>query len=247
MSGPDVEPLPARRDVRPDDPDLARRCSRSRTRRPGSRATMSVGRRMGLPEASRAAQSAIRSRSTSELTDVVAGRGQEGEGHPPAHHQGVDPVEQGLEHARACRPPWPRRPRPRTAGPGCPSSPPSASISRWRRKPGGAGQPAGRPDHRGVAAVGDAEGVVDVGVVPVDQLLDEGGSLAVSPGSKRRFSMSSTWGASRASSSRTGPRSQRASGAPSGRPRWVQAVTLAPCSMQVLRAWAGRPGCGSRR
>ncbi len=49
--------------------------------------------------------------------------------------------------------------------------------------------------------MGGAEGVVDVEVVAVDQLVDEGGSLPSSPGSKRRFSSSSTPGASSASRS----------------------------------------------
>ena len=80
-----------------------------------------------------------------------------------------------------------------------------------------------------------AEGVVHVEVLALDQpVCTKAGSLAVSPGSKRRFSSSSTPGASSARRPRTGSIEYVGSGAPLGRPRWVQAVTVAPRSVQPL-------------
>ena len=58
------------------------------------------------------------------------------------------------------------------------------------------------------------------------------GSLPSSPGSKRRFSSSSTPGASSASRARTGSTEYFGFGCPFGRPRWVQATTVAPVLLQ---------------
>ena len=73
------------------------------------------------------------------------------------------------------------------------------------------------------------------------------GSLAVSPGSKRRFSSSSTPGASSARRARTGSTEYFGSGAPLGRPRWVHAVTCGPVLAAATRWWAARRGCAGRR
>ena len=84
----------------------------------------------------------------------------------------------------------------------------------------------------------DAEGVVDVGVVVVDQLLHEGRVVGRLAGSKRRFSRSSTWGASRASSSRTGPRSS-GDPEPPGSPEVGAAGDTGPTVAQVLDGGEG--------
>ena len=90
--------------------------------------------------------------------------------------------------------------------------------------------------------MGDAEGVVDVGVVAVDQLLDEGRVVRrSSPGSNRRFSSSSTWGARRASSSRTGPRSHWASGRPVGPAQMGAGGDRGPLGQEVLEGGQGGP------
>ena len=58
---------------------------------PGSRATMSVGKKIGLPERQQLGALGDALLVDHRAADVVAGRGQEGEGHPAAHHQGVHP------------------------------------------------------------------------------------------------------------------------------------------------------------
>ena len=72
----------------------------------------------------------------------------------------------------------------------------ASSTSRCEVGPGGAGQKRRGHHDRRVRAVRRAEGVVDVGVEALDERRAEGGSLASSPGSKRRFSRSSTSGQS---------------------------------------------------
>ena len=91
-----------------------------------------------------------------------------------------------------------------------------------------------RADDRGVRAVRGAERVVDVGVDALDQRRHEGRVVAVSPGSKRRFSSSSTPGASSARRARIGATEYFGSGAPFGRPRWVAVTTVAPRSLQPV-------------
>ena len=134
---------------------------------------MSVGRRIGLPEASRAAQSSIRSSSTSEPPTSWPAAARKVKAMPPPTIRSVDPVAAAPRARRACRPPWPRRPRRRTAGPA-----PRAARPVPRSPAGGGSRPhwaagLGGPTTEAWRPVGDAEGVVDVGVVPVDQLLDE--------------------------------------------------------------------------
>ena len=161
-----------------------------RTRHPVPRATMSVGRRIGLPEASRAAQS----RSSRDPPSRPRPRDRprlEGEADTAAHHQNIHPLEQGLEDAEFVgnlRAP----PRRRTVGRA------RRAVLRVPRSPVGAGTrrhwaSEWAPDHRRMAATSDAEGVVDIGVVAINQFLDELRVVPSSPGSNRRFSISSTW------------------------------------------------------
>ena len=207
---------------------------------------MSVGRRIGLPEASSAAQSAIRSSSTSEPPTSWPAATRNVKAMPPPTTRVSTRSSSALSTPSLSATLAP--PTTATNGrAGLPEQPAEGLDLPLEQEAGGTGEPARRADHRGVAAVGDPEGVVDVGVVAVDQLLDEGlGRSAPRRDRTGGSPCSSTWGASRDSSSRTGPRSHRVSGAPSGRPRWVQAVTLAPCRSGTRR-WAGRPGSGSRR
>ena len=67
------------------------------------------------------------------------------------------------------------------------------------------------------------------------------GSLPVSPGSKRRFSNSSTPGASSASRSRTGSIENDGSGTPFGRPRWLAGDDLRVAPGEPLDRREGGP------
>ena len=87
---------------------------------------------------------------------------------------------------------------------GCSRRPSSTSTSRGEEPPGALRQVLRRADDRGVGAVRRAEGVVHVGVEAVDEPRDEGRVVGLLPGSNRRFSSSSTPGASSASRARIG-------------------------------------------
>ena len=113
---------------------------------------------------------------------------------------------------------------------GCWRRPSSTSTSRGQQPAGGGRQRARRPHDRGVGPVGGAEGVVDVGVLASTSRATNAGSFPSSPASKRRFSSRSTPGASSARRRRTGSIEYLGSGLPLGRPRWLHAVTCAPCS-----------------
>ena len=193
---------------------------------------MSLGSRIGFPERSSSAHSGIRSSSTIE---------------PPTSWPAAAKKVNAIPPPTTSASTWRRRalstpslsatlapPTTATNGrSGDPSSTPSASISRLQEEAGGAGQAGGRTDDGCVAAMGDAEGVVDIGVVAVDQLLDEGGVVVLLARVEAQVLAELAPGG-RGGPVRRGPapRSQRGSGAPLGRPRWVQAVTVAPRSIR---------------
>ncbi len=191
---------------------------------------MSSGRWIGLGPASRRRHSSTWSGSNSDVADRVAPCRQEGEAHAAADRQPVDDVEQRVDDAdlvahlrpaqhgdeRAASGPRGGRgaPRPRAAAAAPPPPAGSGAGRRSRRGRGGrrrTRRPRRRPDRRRASAT-------------------KAGSLASSPGSKRRFSSRSTPGASSAKRARTGAIEYVGSGLPFGRPRWLHAVTWAPCA-----------------
>ncbi len=101
-------------------------------------------------------------------------RGSEkGERHPSSDEERVHPLEQRFEHSQLVgdlRTADHRHER--TVR--CAEQLPETVELPFDQEAGGARQAGGRPDDRGMTAVRDAEGVVHVGVVAVDQLLDEG-------------------------------------------------------------------------
>ena len=197
---------------------------------------MSVGRWIGLvASASSVRHVSTWSGSNSESPIGVALGGEEREAHRPADGEGVDDVEQRLDDAElvadlGAAEHGDERPLRVVAQPEqhldlrCEQP---AHRRRHERR---------RSDDRGVGAVRGAEGVVDVAVDALDEPLDERSSLASSPGSKRRFSSSSTPGASSASAPRTGSIEYFGSGLPFGRPRWLAVTTSAPrsCSHSIV-------------
>ena len=70
--------------------------------------------------------------------------------------------------------------------------------------------------------------------MPSTSRATKAGSFPSSPASKRRFSSSSTPGASSASRARTGAIEYLGFGAPLGRPRWLQATTVRAVLLQPL-------------
>ena len=113
---------------------------------------------------------------------------------------------------------------------------------------GGGRERLRRADDAGVGAVGGAEGIVDVEVVALDELGDEGGVVALLARVEAQVleQLDAAERARRAACGRA-PSSTSASGLPLGRPRWLQAVTLARPCRAATGWWAGRRGCGGRR
>ena len=108
---------------------------------------------------------------------VALGQG-EGERHGPAHHEGVDLVEEGLDDAQLVAHLGPaqdghKRPV------GVVEQAAEDLDLLGQEASGGAGQALRRADDRGVRPVGRAEGVVHVEVEPVDQAVDEGGIVGL--------------------------------------------------------------------
>ena len=98
MAGPMSRPCQPGGDVHPDGPDLARGAVAAEL---GARFEGDdVGRQEdGLARGQQRGAVGDPVLVDQRVADVVAGRGQEGEGHAPADHQGVDPVQQRLEDA----------------------------------------------------------------------------------------------------------------------------------------------------
>ena len=138
------------------------------------------------------------------VADAVALGDEEREAHAAADHEGVDDTEQRLDdgelvgHLRPAEhgDEGPQRLLPHA----------EQHLDLALEQPaGGRRQRRRRTDDRRVGAVRRAEGVVDVGVeARRSASATKAGSLPSSPGSNRRFSSSSTPGASSASRARTG-------------------------------------------
>jgi len=79
---------------------------------------------------------------------------QKGVGHASAHHQEVHPVEQGLEDPELVGDLGPTHHGDERAGRAAEQRPEHLDLP-LEEEAGGTGQPGGRTDHRGVAAVGD--------------------------------------------------------------------------------------------
>ena len=108
----------------------------------------------------------------------MAGSGEERIGHPSPDDQEVDPVGQGPEHPEFVADLGPPHHGDERSG-RLPEQAPEHLDLPLEEEPGGTGEPAGGSHDRGVAAVGDAEGVVHVGVVAVDQFVHEGRIVAL--------------------------------------------------------------------
>ena len=126
---------------------------------------------------------------------VVALGGEEREAHAAADDQRVGDLEQGLDHAELVAHLGAAEDGHERARCGSVRSGSSTSTSRGEQPTGRRRQELRRTDDRGVGPVRRAEGVVDVERPgPRSARCTNAGSLAVSPGSKRRFSSSSTPG-----------------------------------------------------
>ena len=141
---PDVQTLPPVGDVGADGADLAARAGRSRTppRARGPRCRSEGGWACPWPEQCGALADAVP--IDQRTADVVPCGGQERERHAAAHDERVDPGAVRPSAPRACRPPWRRPPRPRTAAsepraaPRGPRSPVAGGIRRhWAGRLGG--------------------------------------------------------------------------------------------------------------
>ena len=183
VSGPMSRPAPAVGDVGPDDAHLAVAASVSRS------AARAEGDDVGgqqdrgpRPRRGGPAQLSMRPASSSDAPTAWPWAARKVKAMPPPDDQPVHPCRAALAARRACRPPWPRRPRPRTAGPVGQQSPPSTSTSRASRSPAAEGSRAGGPTIEAWARWRDAEGVVHVGVEAVDQPVDEAGVVGLLPG-----------------------------------------------------------------
>ena len=160
------------------------------------------------------------------VADPVALGGEEREAHPAADDELVDDARAGRRSRRACRTPSRRRARRRTGAAGCSRSPSSTSTSRSSSRPAADGSVPRRTDDRGVGPVRRAEGVVDVDVEAVDELRRRRRGRWPP---RRGRSAGSRAARPRARARRAGPaparRSTSGRARPSGRPRWVHAVT----------------------
>ena len=209
---------------------------------PGPSAVMSWGTVMGAPESSSAPAGVDLVGLEQAGADVVALGGQEGEAHAAADDEAVG-------HARAARSITPSLsltfdpPEHDHEGPTRVVAQRQQHLDlAGQQPPGRAGQEPRRADDRGVGPVRGAEGVVDVGVLTLDQPLHEGrivGRLTrVEAQVLEQLDARRQLGQALARPARpsTGDRAR-----PSGRPRWVQAVTVAPRRLQPLDGGQGGP------
>ena len=112
------------------------------------------------------------------VADRVALRAQEREAHRAADDDDVGELEEAVDHARSCRPPWRRR-RPRPAGAaGCSRIAVSVLHLAFEQPPGGARQQVRDALGAGVRAVRGAERVVDVDVGELGERARELGVVA---------------------------------------------------------------------
>ena len=203
-----------------------------------------------VASSSRRRQVSTWSGSNSESPIGVALGGEERE----AHRRRRSPARRRCPSRASMTPslsltPWPRRARRRTGGSGSSRRPSSTSTSRWQ-------QPARRRRQRTAAGrrceawarCDGAEGVVDVAVDPLDELLrrtrrrcpPRPGRSAGSRAARRR-APARPGGPGRAPSSTSGPACPSAA-----RGGW-RVTTVGAALAAATRSSAGRRGCGSRR
>ncbi len=196
---------------------------------------MSTGSRMSLPDRSKAAHSSMRSVSTSDPPTPWPAAARKVKAIPPpttsvSMWSSSAFITSSLSATLA-------PPTTATKGrAGAPSKPPSTSTSRWTRSPAALGSDAGGPTTEAWRRWRDPEGVVHIGVVTR--------SPASGRRTGRRPPRRDRTGGSRAARpggpggptprGRARPR-RLGSGWPSGRPRWVQAVTDAPRSSRYSK------------
>ena len=166
-----VQPLPARGDVHPDHPHPTGGAPVTELG-PGFE-----GHDIGGEQDPLARSEKRRALGDSLLidqggADVMARSGQKGVAHPAPDHQGVHSLEECLEDTDLVRHLGPSHHGHEGTG-WCGQKAAEHLDLPLEEKSGGTGKPGGWSDDRCVLAVGHAEGVVDVGVVPVDQLLHE--------------------------------------------------------------------------
>ena len=161
------------------------------------------------------------------VADLVALGREEGEAHAAADGERVDDPEQRVDDTELVAHLRPAEHR--HEWPGRVVAEAEEHLDLLGQQPaGGAGQELRRPHDRGVGPVRCTEGVIDVGVEPVDQPFDELGIVGLLPRVVPQVLQQLHPGASSPSRRRTGSTEYFGSGLPLGRPRWVHAVTSAP-------------------